>query len=79
VALLALCSAGWPTLLVNLIACVLSPARGFFGETARGAEGMRGGVTGGVLSPQQVGALVLPLVYSGLLDYRRLRRRLLRV
>ena len=38
-------------------------------ETARAApEGMRGGVTGGVLSLGQVGALSLPLIYSGLLD-----------
>jgi len=74
VALLALCSAGWPTLLVGLIACVLSAtALSWHGillaETARAApEGMRGGVTGGVLSFGQVGALALPLMYSGLLD-----------
>ena len=75
VALLALCSAGWPTLLVGLIACVLSAtALSWHGillaETARAApEGMRGGVTGGVLSFGQVGALALPLMYSGLLDF----------
>jgi MFS family permease len=74
VALLALCSAGWPTLLVGLIACVLSAtALSWHGillaETARAApEGMRGGVTGGVLSFGQIGALSLPLMYSGLLD-----------
>jgi MFS family permease len=74
VALFALCSAGWPTLLVGLIACALSAtALSWHGillaETARAApEGMRGGVTGGVLSFGQVGALVLPLMYSGLLD-----------
>jgi MFS family permease len=74
VGLLALCSAGWPTLLVGLIACVLSAtALSWHGillaETARAApEGMRGGVTGGVLSFGQVGALALPLMYSGLLD-----------
>ena len=74
VALLALCSAGWPTLLVGLIACVLSAtALSWHGillaETARAAPGdMRGGVTGGVLSFGQVGALSLPLMYSGLLD-----------
>ncbi len=74
VALLALCGAGWPTLLVGLIACVLSAtALSWHGillaETARAApEGMRGGVTGGVLSFGQVGALALPLMYSGLLD-----------
>ena len=74
VALLALCGAGWPTLLVGLIACVLSAtALSWHGillaETARAApDGMRGGVTGGVLSFGQVGALALPLMYSGLLD-----------
>ena len=73
-ALLALSSADWPTLAVGLIACVLSAtALSWHGillsETARAApEGMRGGVTGGVLSFGQVGALALPLVYSGLLD-----------
>ncbi|OGA03067.1 MAG: hypothetical protein A2W68_07710 [Betaproteobacteria bacterium RIFCSPLOWO2_02_64_14] len=73
-ALLALCSAGWPALLVGLIACVLSAtALSWHGillaETARAApEDMRGGVTGGVLSIGQVGALALPLMYSGLLD-----------
>jgi nitrate/nitrite transporter NarK len=74
VALLALCSAGWPTLLVGLISCVLSAtALSWHGillaETAHAApEGMRGGVTGGVLSFGQVGALALPIIYSGLLD-----------
>ncbi len=74
VTLLALCNAGWPTVLVGLVACVLSAtALSWHGillaETARAApEGMRGGVTGGVLSFGQVGALVLPLIYSGLLD-----------
>jgi MFS family permease len=75
VALLALCSAGWPTLLVGFIACVLSAtALSWHGillaETARAAPGdMRGGVTGGVLSIGQIGALALPLIYSGLLDF----------
>ncbi len=74
VGLFAFCSAGWPTLLVGLIACVLSAtALSWHGillaETARAApEDMRGGVTGGVLSFGQVGALALPLMYSGLLD-----------
>jgi nitrate/nitrite transporter NarK len=74
VALLALCSAGSPTLLVGVIGCVLSAtALSWHGillaETARAApEGMRGGITGGVLSFGQIGALVLPLMYSGLLD-----------
>jgi MFS family permease len=72
--LLALCGAGWPALIVSLIACVLSAtALSWHGillaETARAApEGMRGGITGGVLSLGQVGALALPLIYSGLLD-----------
>jgi MFS family permease len=73
-ALLALCGPSWPTLLVGLIACVLS-ATGLswhgilLAETARAApDDMRGGVTGGVLSFGQVGALALPLIYSGLLD-----------
>jgi nitrate/nitrite transporter NarK len=74
VVLLALCSAGWPAILVGLISCVLSAtALSWHGillaETARAApEDMRGGVTGGVLSFGQVGALALPLIYSGLLD-----------
>ena len=74
VAVLALCNAGWPTLVVGLTACVLS-ATAFswhgilLAETARAApEGMRGGTTGGVLALGQVGALALPLMYSGLLD-----------
>jgi MFS family permease len=73
-ALLALSNASWPTLLVGLIACVLSAtALSWHGillaETARAApEGMRGGITGGVLSFGQVGALSLPLAYSALLD-----------
>jgi MFS family permease len=72
--LLALCGPGWPTLLVALVACALSAtALSWHGillaETARGApEDMRGGVTGGVLAFGQVGALALPLMYSGLLD-----------
>jgi MFS family permease len=73
-ALLAFSNAGWPTLLVGLIACVLSAtALSWHGillaETARGApEGMRGGITGGVLSFGQVGALSMPLAYSALLE-----------
>lgn len=74
VALLALCNAGWPALLIGLIACMLSAtALSWHGillaETARAApEDMRGSVTGGVLSFGQVGALSLPLMYSALLD-----------
>ena len=73
VALLALCDAGWPTLLVGLIACVLSAtALSWHGillaETVRAAPaGMGGAVTGGVLSFGQVGALIGPLTYSALL------------
>ena len=73
-AALALCDAGWPTLVVGMIACVLSAtAISWHGillaETARASpEDMRGGVTGGVLSFGQVGALSLPLLYSALLD-----------
>jgi MFS family permease len=65
VALLALSDASWPTLLVGLVACRLSAtALSWHGillaETARAApEGMRGGVTGGVLSFGAVGALGL--------------------
>ena len=73
-ALLALSSAGWPVLLVGIVACVLSAtALSWHGvllaETARASpEDMRGGVTGGVLSFGQVGALALPLIYSGFLE-----------
>jgi len=73
-ALLAFGSAEWPVLLVGLVACALSAtALSWHGlllaETARASpEDMRGGVTGGVLSFGQVGAFVLPLLYSGLLD-----------
>lgn len=74
VALFALTGPVWPTLLIGAIACVLSAtALSWHGillaETARAAPGdMRGGITGGVLSFGQVGALSLPLLYSGLLD-----------
>jgi MFS family permease len=73
-ALLAPTNAAWPTLLVGLVACALSAtALSWHGlilaETARASpEGMRGGVTGGVLSFGQVGAFTLPLLYSGLLE-----------
>ena len=73
-ALFAFSGPAWPTLLVGLIACVLSAtALSWHGvllaETARAAPAdMRGGVTGGVLSIGQVGALALPLLFSGLLD-----------
>jgi nitrate/nitrite transporter NarK len=73
-ALLALSGASWPVVLVGLVACVLSAtALSWHGvllaETATASpEDMRGGVTGGVLSFGQVGALILPLIYSGFLD-----------
>ena len=73
VGLLGLCSAGWSTFLVGLIAGVISAtALSWHGillaETARAApEGMRGAVTGGVLSFGQIGALSGPLMYSALL------------
>ena len=73
-ALLALCDAGWPALLVGMVSCLISvTALSWHGillaETARASpEDMRGGVTGGVLSFGQIGALVLPVMYSGLLD-----------
>jgi MFS family permease len=73
VGLLGLCDTGWPTLVIGAIAGVLSAtALSWHGvllaETARAApEGMRGAVTGGVLSFGQVGALVGPLTYSALL------------
>ncbi len=72
--LLSLSGPAWPVLLVGLVASMLSAtALSWHGillaETARGApEDMRGGVTGGVLSFGQLGALSLPLLYSGLLD-----------
>ena len=56
IAVLALCTADWPTLAVAVVACVVSAtALSWHGillsETARAVpEGMRGGVTGGVLS-----------------------------
>jgi MFS family permease len=74
VVLLAMCSAGWPALAVGLVACLISAtALSWHGillaETAHASpEDMRGGVTGGVLSFGQVGALGLPVMYSGLLE-----------
>jgi MFS family permease len=72
-ALIAAFDPSWPALLVGLCASVLSAtALSWHGivlsEAARLApEGQRGAVTGGVLSFGQVGAMVMPLVYSGLL------------
>ena len=72
VALLGVCDEGWPTVLVGLVAGVLSgTALSWHGivlaETARAAPDMRGSVTGGVLSFGQVGALAGPVTYSILL------------
>lgn len=66
--------AAWPALLVGLGATALSAtALSWHGillaEAARLApEGRRGAVTGGVLSCGQMGAMVMPLAYSGLLS-----------
>jgi len=74
VMVLAFCTPGWPTIAVGLVACVLSAtALSWHGvllaETAQAApQDMRGGVTGGVLSFGQLGALALPLMYALLLD-----------
>jgi MFS family permease len=70
---LSLCSEGWPTILVGTIAAIISAtALSWHGvllaETANAApEGMRGAVTGGVLSFGQLGALSAPTVFSILL------------
>jgi len=74
VALLALCGPSWPTLLVGLIACVVSAtALSWHGvllaEAARAAPiGMSSSVVGGVLAVGQVGSFILPLAFSGLLE-----------
>jgi MFS family permease len=71
---IALYEASWPVLLVGLGAAALSAtALSWHGivlsEAARLApEGQRGAVTGGVLSFGQLGAMLMPLVYSGLLS-----------
>ncbi len=70
---LSLCSPGWPTILIGTIAAIISAtALSWHGvllaETANAApEGMRGSVTGGVLSFGQLGALTAPTVFSILL------------
>jgi MFS family permease len=71
--LLSLCNSGWPTVLVGTVAAIISAtALSWHGvllaETANAApEGMRGAVTGGVLSFGQLGALTAPTVFSILL------------
>lgn len=63
----------WPVVLVGLVAsCLSATAMSWHGvllsESARLAPpGMRGMATGGVLSFGQIGGLLLPLIYSGLL------------
>lgn len=71
---IALYEASWPVLLVGIGAGALSAtALSWHGivlsEAARLApEGKRGAVTGGVLSFGQLGAMVMPLIYSALLS-----------
>ena len=73
-AFMGLSDASWPVVLVGLGAGVLSAtALSWHGvilsEAARLApEGQRGAVTGGVLSCGQLGAMLMPLVYAGLLS-----------
>ena len=68
--LLSLCSADWSTIIVGIVATLISAtALSWHGvllaETAREApEGARGAVTGGVLSFGQVGALTAPSIFS---------------
>jgi MFS family permease len=71
--LLGLSSEGWPTIVIGIIATVISAtALSWHGvllaEAARAApEGSRGGVTGGVLSFGQIGALTAPIIFAVLL------------
>jgi MFS family permease len=73
-AFIALYEPSWPVLLVGLGAVAMSvTALSWHGivlsEAARLApEGQRGAVTGGVLSFGQLGAMVLPFIYAGLLS-----------
>jgi MFS family permease len=72
-AFIALFEASWPVLLVGFGALLLSAtALSWHGillsEAARLApEGQRGAVTGGVLSFGQLGAMLMPFLYAGLL------------
>jgi hypothetical protein len=72
-AFIALYEASWPVLLVGIGAAFLSAtALSWHGillsEAARLApEGQRGAVTGGVLSFGQLGAMLMPFLYAGLL------------
>jgi MFS family permease len=73
-AFIALYEASWPVFLVGVGAVAMSvTALSWHGivlsEAARLApEGQRGAVTGGVLSFGQLGAMVLPFIYAGLLS-----------
>ena len=72
-AMMALLGAHWPLVLVGVVATVLSATvmswHGvLLAEAARLAPpGQRGAATGGVLSFGQLGGLILPLIYSGVL------------
>jgi len=72
-ALLSMCAEGWPTIIIGIVATLISAtALSWHGvllaETAREApESARGAVTGGVLSFGQVGALTAPSIFSLLL------------
>lgn len=72
-AAMGLLGPSWPMLLIGLVATVLSATvmswHGvLLAEAAlRAAPGQRGAATGGVLSFGQMGGLLLPLVYSGML------------
>jgi MFS family permease len=72
-ALMALLGPSWPLLLIGVVATILSATvmswHGvLLAEAARlAAPGQRGAATGGVLSFGQLGGLLLPLVYSGVL------------
>jgi MFS family permease len=72
-ALMALLGASWPLVLIGVVATILSATvmswHGvLLAEAARlAAPGQRGAATGGVLSFGQLGGLILPLVYSGVL------------
>lgn len=72
-AAMGLLGPSWPLLLIGVVATVLSATvmswHGvLLAEAARlAAPGQRGAATGGVLSFGQLGGLLLPLVYSGVL------------
>jgi MFS family permease len=72
-ALMGLMGPSWPRVLIGVVATVLSATvmswHGvLLAEAARlAAPGQRGAATGGVLSFGQLGGLILPLIYSGVL------------